>query len=120
MADTARPFSDTVPESGLSRATTIRPIVVFPQPDSPTSPNVSPARTVNDTPDTALTLATRRCRTAPEGTGDSFTRAGTSSRGAAEAAPPGPAARSATARPATGSAAGSRAAAGPVSASGPS
>ena len=36
---------------------TDRPIVVLPQPDSPTSPRHSPVRTENDTPSTARTLA---------------------------------------------------------------
>ncbi len=43
------------PEVGCSSATTIRPIVVLPQPDSPTTPRVSPRLTSNDTPSTALT-----------------------------------------------------------------
>ena len=49
------PASSTEPEFGRSSATTTRPMVVLPQPDSPTRPNVSPALTVNETSDTACT-----------------------------------------------------------------
>ena len=76
------PSSSTAPELGCSSATTTRPIVVLPQPDSPTRPNVSPAVTVNETLDTACTAATLRCRIAPAVTGNSLTRSRTSSRGA--------------------------------------
>ena len=75
------PFSSTAPESGRSSATTTRPMVVFPQPDSPTRPNVFPAATVNETLETACTAATLRCRIAPAVTGNSLTRSRTSSRG---------------------------------------
>ena len=51
-----------------------RPIVVFPHPDSPTSPNVSPSRRVNETSETACTLPTLCWITAPEVNGNSFTR----------------------------------------------
>src|SRR4051812_3874349 len=37
-----------------------RPVVDFPQPDSPTRPTHSPAPTVNDTPSTAPTVPDRR------------------------------------------------------------
>ena len=40
---------------GRSSPTIIRPSVVLPQPDSPTMPKVSPARTVSETPETACT-----------------------------------------------------------------
>ena len=80
-AKTLWPSSNTVPEFGRSSATTTRPIVVLPQPDSPTRPNVSPAVTVNETLDTACTLATWRWRIAPAVTGNSLTRSRTSSSG---------------------------------------
>ena len=98
-AEMSWPFSSTEPESGRSSATTTRPIVVFPQPDSPTRPNVSPAATVNETVETACTAATLRCRMAPAVTGNSLTRSRTSSRGgtgAIAASPSGPAGRAAT------------------------
>ena len=54
----AAPLNSTVPDvGGISPSTTL-PRVVFPQPDSPTSPSVSPRRTSNDTPSTARTEAT--------------------------------------------------------------
>src|SRR5579864_2597263 len=43
-----------------------RPTVVFPQPDSPTSPSVSPRPSVNDTPSTAPTAPTCRRSTPPK------------------------------------------------------
>ena len=46
-----------------------RPVVLLPQPDSPTRPKVSPRRTSNDTPSTAFTLPTWRRMTAPAITG---------------------------------------------------
>ena len=61
------------PDVGLSSPTSIRPIVVLPQPDSPTRPSVSPLRMSNDTSATALTAPTRRCST-PLVTGKSLTR----------------------------------------------
>src|SRR5579872_3256326 len=54
-----------VPESGRSRATTRRPSVDLPQPDSPTSPRVSPASTVIDTPETACKRPVRKLSTDP-------------------------------------------------------
>src|SRR5688572_23729529 len=46
-----------------------KPVVLLPQPDSPTRPKVSPRRTSNDTPSTAFTLPTWRRMTAPAITG---------------------------------------------------
>ena len=40
-------------------------VVVLPQPDSPTSPSVSPSRMSKLMPSTARTVPTRRRRTAP-------------------------------------------------------
>src|SRR5579863_828478 len=62
------------PDVGGSRATIILPVVVLPQPDSPTRPNVSPGRTSKDTSETACTAPTWRCRIAPLVTGNSLTR----------------------------------------------
>ena len=67
------PPNRTEPAVGLSRPTSIRPIVVLPQPDSPTMPSVSPLRMSNDTSATALTVPTLRC-SAPLVTGKSLTR----------------------------------------------
>src|SRR5215470_17018841 len=77
---TTWPASATVPWLGLSSATTSLPIVVFPQPDSPTRPNVSPAATLNDTPETAWTTPRVRCMT-PCVIGYSLTRSRSSSSG---------------------------------------
>ena len=51
----------------------MRPIVVFPHPDSPTRPSVLPRRMVRVTSETAFTVPTSRRSTAPEVTGNSFT-----------------------------------------------
>ena len=45
----------TIRAPGASRRTIEWQVVVFPQPDSPTSPNVSPGSTVKLTPSTAFT-----------------------------------------------------------------
>ena len=51
-------FEDTSPlVAGKSRSTT-RPAVVFPEPDSPTSPSVSPRRIEKSMPSTAFTSPT--------------------------------------------------------------
>ena len=44
------------PDVGLSTCTMARPVVDFPQPDSPTRPSVSPARMVKEMPATAWTV----------------------------------------------------------------
>ena len=62
------------PAVGFSRPTSIRPMVVLPQPDSPTRPSVSPLRMSNDTPATALTDADLALQHAPLVTGKSLTR----------------------------------------------
>src|SRR6185503_16460891 len=49
-----------LPEVGSTRRRMQRPVVVLPQPLSPTSPSTSPAWTSNDTPSTARTWPTRR------------------------------------------------------------
>ena len=43
------------PDVARSTCTTARPVVVFPQPDSPTRPSVSPCRMVKEIPATACT-----------------------------------------------------------------
>ena len=64
-----------------SRFSNVRPTVVLPQPDSPTSPSVSPRSSVNDTPSTACTSPTLRSNT-PARTGKCLVRLRTSSSGA--------------------------------------
>ena len=44
------------PTSGFGICITARPVVLLPQPDSPTMPSVSPRRTSKLMPDTALTV----------------------------------------------------------------
>ena len=51
----SRPLSRIVPAVGSSSRTTQLPTVDLPLPDSPTSPSISPAPIVNDTPSTACT-----------------------------------------------------------------
>ncbi len=43
---TSSPLNDTAPEVGSIKRSMVRPTVVLPQPDSPTSPRVSPSLTV--------------------------------------------------------------------------
>ena len=50
----------------------MRPSVVLPQPDSPTSPKVSPRRTASPTPLTACSVPIRRRRIAPAVTENSL------------------------------------------------
>ena len=57
-----------------------RPVVDLPQPDSPTSPSVSPSRTKNEIPSTALTSAILRWKRIPEVTGKYIFSASTSTR----------------------------------------
>ena len=68
------PSSAMVPLLACSRPTISRPIVVLPQPDSPTMPNVLPGWIEKLTLATALTSPTLRCSTAPDVTGKFFTR----------------------------------------------
>ena len=49
------PRYSTWPALQSSRRSTVRPIVLLPEPDSPTRPSVSPRRIANDTPSTART-----------------------------------------------------------------
>ena len=58
----------------FSRPTMSRPIVVLPQPDSPTIPNVWPGTIAKLTSATALTSPTLRWSTAPAVTAKFFTR----------------------------------------------
>ena len=53
------PSNLTEPDVGRVSCSTERPVVDFPQPDSPTSPSVSPGAMVKETPETAWTAPTR-------------------------------------------------------------
>src|SRR6186997_424940 len=57
------------PVGGLRRMIA-RPVVLLPQPDSPTSPRVSPRSISNVTPSTACTSPTWRCRMMPSRIGN--------------------------------------------------
>jgi hypothetical protein len=83
------PSNQISPEVGFSSPTITLPIVVLPQPDSPTRPKVSPLEMVKLTSETALTDPIFRCITAPAVTGNSLTRWRTSrnSEGGASPAP---------------------------------
>ena len=59
---TSSPSNAIVPAVGLYSRTIARPVVLLPQPDSPTSPRVSPRRSSNETPSTARTSPTWRSR----------------------------------------------------------
>ena len=61
--ETSRPSNRIVPAVGSSRRVSSRPVVVLPQPDSPTRDSVSPLRTAKSRPSTACTApALRRNR----------------------------------------------------------
>ena len=59
------PSNSTLPPVGVYNRRMERPTVVFPQPDSPTKPRVSPVRAFSETPSTACTLPTLRRNTPP-------------------------------------------------------
>ena len=59
---TSRPSNVISPDVGSMRRSSVRPVVVFPQPDSPTTPSVSPRATSNDTSFTACTAPTSRAK----------------------------------------------------------
>src|SRR5438270_694379 len=60
---TSRPSKLISPDVGSRRRKIVLPVVVFPQPDSPTTPRVSPRATSNETSFTAFTAPTWRDRT---------------------------------------------------------
>src|SRR2546423_6040366 len=67
------------PPVGSSSFMMQRAIVDLPQPDSPTTPSVSPSRIANDTPSTAFTDATSFWKTIPRVTGKYFCKSCTTS-----------------------------------------
>src|SRR6266508_2922076 len=80
----SRPSKTILPPVGSSRRMMQRAIVDFPQPDSPTTPSVSPFRTVNVTPSTAFTEATSFWKMIPRVTGKCLIRLSTTSRSSPE------------------------------------
>ena len=66
-----------------------RAIVDLPQPDSPTTPSVSPRSTVKDTPSTAFTEATCFWKMIPRVIGKCFFRSSTTSSSSGISAPSG-------------------------------
>src|SRR6476469_6636641 len=66
------PRKTTEPPVGSSSFMMQRAIVDLPQPDSPTTPRVSPSRTANETPSTAFTEATSFWKMIPRVTGKYF------------------------------------------------
>src|SRR5262249_38219901 len=81
----SRPSKMIFPPVGSSNRVSIRPVVVFPQPDSPTRPRVSPADTSKSRPSTACTAATWWRKTIPRITGKCLISPDTDSR----TSPPG-------------------------------
>src|SRR5260370_9349893 len=63
------PLKTILPAVGAMSLIAVRPSVDLPQPDSPTSPSVSPVLISRSTPSTACTYPTVRCST-PEATGN--------------------------------------------------
>ena len=78
----SRPWNTIRPAVGSISRVSSRPVVVLPQPDSPTIPKVSPAATLRSSPSTARTVPTERRRT-PRRTGKCFSRPVTDSSGSA-------------------------------------
>ncbi len=74
---TSTPSKCTDPDVGSISRRMQRPVVDFPQPDSPTSPSVSPRSTEKLTPETAWTSPTL-CWNRPARIGNSLTRSVTS------------------------------------------
>src|SRR4029450_6437966 len=75
-----RPSNSMVPVVGSSAASTSFDVVVSPQPDSPTSPNVSPGPIVKLIPSTAFTTPLGLPKSEPP-TGKCFRRSRTASSG---------------------------------------
>ena len=81
----SRPSRMTAPAVGRINCRMVRPRVDLPQPDSPTSPRISPWRNENDTPSTALTAPSLRLNTNPFSTGKYVLRFRTSRKDRARA-----------------------------------
>ena len=52
--DMSMPKTVIVPESGLTKPSMHSSVVVLPAPLGPSNPNISPSRTLKDTPSTAV------------------------------------------------------------------
>src|SRR5438876_4834877 len=76
----SRPSKTIRPSVGSSRRMMQRAIVDLPQPDSPTTPSVSPPRTLKLTPSTAFTAAICLWKMIPRVTGKYFFRSSTTRR----------------------------------------
>src|SRR4051812_33560215 len=74
MAKMSRPSNVAVPLVGSSSRISTWASVDFPQPDSPTTPSVSPGIRSNETPSTALTWPIVRLNRTPTRTGKCFVR----------------------------------------------
>ncbi len=83
----SRPSTSSRPDVGGYSPTIARPSVVLPQPDSPTTPSTSPARTSRLTPSTARSRAISRLNGPPR-TGNSTDRASAWSSGGVIGKPP--------------------------------
>src|SRR4026207_1855647 len=81
MPMTDFPSKRTSPDVGSISFMIMRPVVVLPHPDSPTSPTVSPRRMAKPTPSTARTRAGGPLAQSPRRTGKCFTRSRISSSG---------------------------------------
>src|SRR3712207_961665 len=88
----SRPWKTIRPSVGSRRRITQRAIVDLPQPDSPTTPSVSPLRTLKLTPSTAFTAATCFWKTIPRVTGKCFFRFSTTRSSSPAGTPFAPAA----------------------------
>src|SRR6266571_9222546 len=80
MCEMSSPLNLMVPDVGSRSRITARPMVDFPQPDSPTSPTVSPALTSRSRPSTAWTYPVVRWRT-PDAMGNHTLRSETEMSG---------------------------------------
>src|SRR5262245_32879975 len=80
----SRPCRRMVPDVGSISLTIMRAAVDLPQPDSPTSPSVSPGKTENEMPSTANTAPCRRPSSPPR-TAKCLTRSMTSRMGSTSA-----------------------------------
>src|SRR5689334_6640154 len=83
MPKMSRPSNLATPAVGGSRRISTWARVDLPQPDSPTTPRVSPLFNENETPSTALTWPTVRLNSTPTRTGKCLTRPSTSRIGSA-------------------------------------
>src|SRR5579864_8038975 len=76
------PLNTILPAVGAMSLMAVRPSVDLPQPDSPTSPRVSPVLISRSTPSTACTCPTVRCST-PDATGNQTFRSVIETNGSA-------------------------------------